>query len=807
MKKGFKVFLIIAGAFIIVLGLAIGALFTPVVQKHLVLLVLGGESANVDIQKVRLRMDRVLLNGLLIEHQNGTMLTMDAARIEVPLTDLLLKKRVSFGRVDLEGLQLDLRRSNSDQTYRGLLSPISAIGPVSVDELSVEGKVLLSQNTSLKLSAGGTIKFTQENPISIEGDFLIGDARYPLRGMLALSNNDQGVIERLSLDLGIDVVEDEVVAAVTANAVLNGKTENYSLNVLLERDTDSLDLFSGKGSYDIVESRARFSLNGQLIREQLVSIAPKLEKRLPAGLHLDFQLEGGTYEDTWRVEVGNVDASIEGVQTSLKMLRPFTLDLKRGQFAGIEPGSRVASLKITLPLSRVFPSKIVSGPPLIGELFLESQEKGFVVRSEQLIRWSGLSAIDRNGDVTQFSVTANPTFERSGDLSSLAIGELKAFTQDSKLFEGHINLNSKGPELKWDLNGSGVMHLVDTEKLFPLPSASVFRVGENLKFSFNGKVGSGGILLEQGKYEIGAGLPWLLGDLIKPVTLGYDEDMGIRIDAKDEWMELETLKLDVDRFSSFVPRMSIDVEPLNSKWSVSSSKDSSFVLRVREPLTLEKVTFAWDDKYYVHDEKLSGNPILTFDRAFFGVELDNLLLGRPEVPLATGKYFHQWTKDSTDWGGSFLVELPHASKSALFKGGQNSFDSGVLLLKLRPGGPKGGVELAMDLSDAVLNTMSDETFSGNFKLVWPSRASDGRLLDASVQLTGAKQNSICKFTQWSESAKFDAQILHLAHVKFVKDAFFSHGKSSSDIKIGPFPNLELEVVIDKLHFAEAKPIT
>ena len=85
MKKGFKVFLIIAGAFIFVLGLAIGALFTPVVKKHLVLLVLGSESANVDIQKVRLRMDRVLLNGLLIEHQNGTMLTMDAARIDIPL--------------------------------------------------------------------------------------------------------------------------------------------------------------------------------------------------------------------------------------------------------------------------------------------------------------------------------------------------------------------------------------------------------------------------------------------------------------------------------------------------------------------------------------------------------------------------------------------------------------------------------------------------------------------------------------------------------------------------------------------------
>ena len=87
-----------------------------------------------------------------------------------------------------------------------------------MDELSVEGKVLLSQNTSLKLSAGGAIRFTQENPISIEGDFFLGDARYPLSGMLALSNDDQGVIESLSLDLGVDVVEDEVVAAVTAIA-------------------------------------------------------------------------------------------------------------------------------------------------------------------------------------------------------------------------------------------------------------------------------------------------------------------------------------------------------------------------------------------------------------------------------------------------------------------------------------------------------------------------------------------------------------------------------------------------------------
>ena len=56
-EKGFKVFLIIAGHLIIVLGLAIGALLHSGSETPPVLLVLGGESAHVDILKVRLRMD------------------------------------------------------------------------------------------------------------------------------------------------------------------------------------------------------------------------------------------------------------------------------------------------------------------------------------------------------------------------------------------------------------------------------------------------------------------------------------------------------------------------------------------------------------------------------------------------------------------------------------------------------------------------------------------------------------------------------------------------------------------------------
>ena len=42
--------------------------------------------------------------------------------------------------------------------------------------------------------------------------------------------------------------------------------------------------------------------------------------------------------------------------------------------------------------------------------------------------------IDRRCDAR----TANPTFERSGDLSSLAIGELKVLRR-TQAFEGHIN--------------------------------------------------------------------------------------------------------------------------------------------------------------------------------------------------------------------------------------------------------------------------------------------------------------------------------------------------------------------------------
>ena len=95
------------------------------------------------------------------------------------------------------------------------------------------------------------------------------------------------------------------------------------------------------------------------------------------------------------------------------------------------------------------------------------------------------------------------------------------------------------------------------------------------------------------------------------MTLGYDEDMGFASMLRT--MDgAETLKLDVGRSSSFVPRMSIDAEPLNSKWSVSSSKDGPFVLQVRDPLVL-KFTFAWENKYYVHDGSFRKS-ILTFGR-------------------------------------------------------------------------------------------------------------------------------------------------------------------------------------------------
>ena len=328
MKKGLKIFLIVAGAVVLLLGLAVGLLFVPGVQKKIVLSALGREAARLDVYKARLGLEGIRLTDLHMELRDGTVVALDAAKIDAPLLDLVLKKRYVFGRVELEGLEVDLRRRNSDKPFAGVLTALPADSPVSVAELVAEGRVVFAEDAGLGFSASGAIEAGQESAVSVQGVLSHGEDRYEFKGSLGLSGSDEAGVDGLSLDVGVDLSAGEVVAAISAEAKFEEGREAYLLGAVLEKGAESLELFTGNGSYDVAEGRAQFSLNGRAVREQLLAFAPQLVERLPEGLLVDFHLEGGTHEGSWRVEAGNVDASMEGMQISVKMLQPFTQSRK-----------------------------------------------------------------------------------------------------------------------------------------------------------------------------------------------------------------------------------------------------------------------------------------------------------------------------------------------------------------------------------------------------------------------------------------------------------------------------------------------
>ncbi len=807
MKKGFKIFLIVAGAVVLLLGIGVGLLFVPGVQKKLVLSALSKEAVRADLHSVRVALGGIRLSGLSMVMPNGVEVSVDAARIKVPVLDLVLKGRYDFDRIEMEGLKVDLRHRRSGEAFGGVLTPLSMDGPVSVGELAAEGRIVLAKDTHLEFTGSGSIGAGQESRLPVAGRLAYGQARHPFEGELLLAGNPEGGFSRLAVDVDADLSAGKVAAAISASAELQADREAYWLGAALEKGDDSLELFTGEGSYHSSDGRAQFSLKGRAVRKQLLDFAPQLVERLPPSLLVDCHLQGGTHGGEWRVEAGNVDASMDGLQLAMKMLQPFTLDFDNGRLAGLDPGVRVLSMDYAIPASKVFPTERIKGPRLAGTLFLESAEGGFVIRGDGPVRWTGLSLAIEDDRVTQFTVVADPSLERTGALGKFGLGGLKVVTRNATLLEADLQLACKEPGSPWAATGGGTLHMVDFEKIFPVAGAPVFRSGEDLEFTFAGTVTDREVKLEEGQFQLGVGLPWLSGKLSQPLVLRPEEDGAYRLQTQGEWMEIQTRKLNVGRFSALDPRMLLEVEPVNSRWGLAVGKDAVVTLRVRERLVLERVTFAWDDKYYVRHEPLAVDPEVRFSKDGLDLQLANLLLGNAETPMVTGEFHHVLKEGRQEWGGTFEVQMPLAARSILFKRGEDSFTSGVLRLELGPDAAGTGVELGLEIHDAVHKGQPEVSFGGRGKLAWPGGQADGKVLDASFEMEGAGRKSMGQFTQWAGRASLNVGELHLPHLQLIADAYSNYSGPSPDAPLGPFPALELKATVGKLYATEGKPLT
>ncbi len=152
MKKGFKIFLIVAVALVLLLGLGIGLLCIPGVQKQVVLSILRKDASSVTLDSVRVGLNGARVSGLKMV-VDGTVIRLESGRFVVPVLSLALKRQFAFHEIDLDGLNVDLRKIQGGQPYEGIFGTLDLGGQLSADELTVDAQVILHEAVRLDLKA------------------------------------------------------------------------------------------------------------------------------------------------------------------------------------------------------------------------------------------------------------------------------------------------------------------------------------------------------------------------------------------------------------------------------------------------------------------------------------------------------------------------------------------------------------------------------------------------------------------------------------------------------------------------------
>ena len=324
----------------LLLGIGVGLLCIPGIQKQVVLSLLRKEASGANLRSVRFGVHGVRVYGLEMV-VDGTVIRLESGRFKVPVLPLVFKRELDFHKVDLHGLEVDLRQKRGGPPFGGVLKPLDLGGPLSVDELDMTGRFLFHEQVSMEFDVRGVVGLNTQTRLPTEGRLLVKDKVFKFEGGINVAENAVGRI--ISLQVNVDSeLADGVRGLGSADAGLEDGKEAYALVSSLSSGSKTRELFRGDGSFQPGTGRTAFELKGRAGRNQLLEFAPQLDDRIPEGLLVDIDVQGGSHADFWRLETGQVVASLDGVRMSLRILEPFMIDFERGMLDGLKPGVRVA---------------------------------------------------------------------------------------------------------------------------------------------------------------------------------------------------------------------------------------------------------------------------------------------------------------------------------------------------------------------------------------------------------------------------------------------------------------------------------
>jgi len=324
MKKGLKIFLIVAVALVLLLGLGIGLLCIPGVQKQVVLSMLRKEASSATVDSVRVGLNGARVSGLEMV-VDGTVISLESGRFVVPVLPLALKHQFAFQEIDLDGLDVDLRKKQGGRPYEGILEALDLGGPLSTDELTVDAQVILHETVRLVLTARGKLEVNSKNQVDVEGRLHLREENFVLNGEIGIEEDSAGRISSVNLEADLQLSTSpggKLGVQLSVGAERHLLDEQYTVVASLRNGQKVLELLKGTGGYTADSKRTDFHLEGRAIREQLLAFAPELVARVPEGLRIDVDVTGGTHGASWKLEEGKVVASLNRSSLALQLLEP-----------------------------------------------------------------------------------------------------------------------------------------------------------------------------------------------------------------------------------------------------------------------------------------------------------------------------------------------------------------------------------------------------------------------------------------------------------------------------------------------------